>query len=398
MVGSDIPLPRRIHGLENMQETTRRSVGRHTAEIPVTPPRTSGRRAAQPSEESLAREREAAIQREAVAASGAAVAASGAAVAASGAAVAASGAAFAVQTPDSEAAPVLVGFAAPAEGPSEPVILAEAASTLKKPTIHSMAPHDETAPTSPAQKKAAAKAASAKRAVLKPAAAVTAPKPAMSRTKRWTAATASTASLGLAMSLMFAFPANADPSTLSPSTLKTIVDRNGHTAAQILSVSNNVTMPVVQRDNEIASALAAIVVQAGGVATESSATAISNALQYGGPRQSIVETALSYLGDPYVLDGSTHAGIDCSGLVMVSYAQVGINLKHLVSAQDDVATPITEAEALPGDVVVFNSDEHIGIYLGGGYLIQAPEPGTPVNIVPVWTVPHHFARILPAGE
>jgi cell wall-associated NlpC family hydrolase len=219
-----------------------------------------------------------------------------------------------------------------------------------------------------------------------------------SRAKRWTAATASTASLGLAMSLMFAFPANADPSTLSPATLKTITDSSGHTAAQILDVSADVTMPTVQRDNQIASALAGIVAEEGGADGESAATAISNALRYGGPRQAIIEDALTYLGDPYVLDGSTHAGIDCSGLVMVAYAQVGIRLGHLVSDQDAVATPITEAQALPGDVVIFNSDEHIGIYLGGGLLIQAPEPGTPVNIVPVWTVAHHFGRILPAGE
>ena len=219
-----------------------------------------------------------------------------------------------------------------------------------------------------------------------------------SRAKRWTAATASTASLGLAMSLMFAFPANADPSTLSPATLKTITDSRGYTAAQILDVSADVTMPTVQRDNQIASALAGIVAEEGGADGESAATAISNALRYGGPRQAIIEDALTYLGDPYVLDGSTHAGIDCSGLVMVAYAQVGIRLGHLVSDQDAVATPITEAQALPGDVVIFNSDEHIGIYLGGGLLIQAPEPGTPVNIVPVWTVAHHFGRILPAGE
>ena len=219
-----------------------------------------------------------------------------------------------------------------------------------------------------------------------------------SRAKRWTAATASTASLGLAMSLMFAFPANADPSTLSPATVNTITDSSGHTAAQILNVAADVTMPTMQRDNQIASALAGIVAEEGGADGESAATAISNALRYGGPRQAIIEDALTYLGDPYVLDGSTHAGIDCSGLVMVAYAQVGIRLGHLVSDQDAVAAPISEAQALPGDVVIFNSDEHIGIYLGGGLLIQAPEPGTPVNIVPVWTVAHHFGRILPAGE
>ena len=82
-----------------------------------------------------------------------------------------------------------------------------------------------------------------------------------------------------------------------------------------------------------------------------------------------------------------------SGVARADSPWIDLNLNS-----DPVATPITEAQALPGDVVIFNSDEHIGIYLGGGLLIQAPEPGTPVNIVPVWTVAHHFGRILPAGE
>jgi cell wall-associated NlpC family hydrolase len=217
--------------------------------------------------------------------------------------------------------------------------------------------------------------------------------------RRFTAFTASTASVGLAMSLMFALPADAaQPSTLSASAIHTIVDNNGHTAAQILDVSGNVTMPALQRDNQIAAALTGIVSQEGGADAGTAQAAISYALQYGGSRTTIVETALSYLGDPYVLGGSSHSGIDCSGLVMVAYDAVGIHMGHLVSDEDGVATPITEAQALPGDIVVFNDEQHIGIYLGNGLLIQAPEPGTPVNIVPVWSIPHHFARILPAGD
>ncbi|MDQ1583621.1 MAG: peptidoglycan DL-endopeptidase RipA [Microbacteriaceae bacterium] len=199
------------------------------------------------------------------------------------------------------------------------------------------------------------------------------------------------------MSLVFAFPANAEPSTLSPQSLQAITDSQGRTAAQILHVSGNVIMPTMQTDNVLAEALAGIVAKEGGVDGGAAATVIANALASGGPRQTIVETALSYLGTPYVLDGSSHSGIDCSGLVMVAYAQVGIPLGHLVSAQDAVATTIPESEALPGDLVIFNDDAHIGIYLGGGLLIQAPEVGVPVQIVPVWGIAHHFARILPAS-
>ncbi|MNO00541.1 Murein DD-endopeptidase MepH precursor [compost metagenome] len=57
---------------------------------------------------------------------------------------------------------------------------------------------------------------------------------------------------------------------------------------------------------------------------------------------------------------------------------------------------IPESEAKPGDLVVFDDEEHIGIYLGNGTLIHAPDVGRDVSITTVWQgVAHHFTRILP---
>ena len=212
------------------------------------------------------------------------------------------------------------------------------------------------------------------------------------RSRRRVAATASAASIGLVSSLIFAVPANA----LTPHDFVT-TDVHGRTAAQILAVSSRVGMREVQRDSSVAAALSGIVASQDGVKSATAATVIAAALQAGGPRQSIVQTALSYLGDPYVLGGSDHTGIDCSGLTMQAYASVGIHLVHLVSAQDAVGTVIAASAAQPGDLVVFDSDEHVGIYLGGGLIIHAPDVGRPVEIEPVsaWDgTPHHFTRIL----
>ncbi len=221
---------------------------------------------------------------------------------------------------------------------------------------------------------------------------------------RRTALTASAASAGLVCSLMFALPANAAVDTRAADQIDTVASTEpGAVAAerhlQALTVSGSVTSPIGQRDDPVASALAGIVSAQGGEAGAQAGSAIAAALQLGGPRQKILATALTYLGDPYVLDGSTHDGIDCSGLTMVSYAAVGIQLTHLVSAQDVVGTRIPEAQARPGDLVVFDDEEHIGLYLGGGVLIQAPAPGRPVEITTVWQgVAHHFTRILPVGQ
>lgn len=171
----------------------------------------------------------------------------------------------------------------------------------------------------------------------------------------------------------------------------------GRAAAQHLTVSAIVASARVDRDDPVASAVAGIMAGHGDAAGERAADAIVTALASGSRREQIVATALSYLGDPYVLDGADHSGIDCSGLVMVSYAAVGIPLGHLVHLQDDAGVRIAEDEAQPGDLVVFDDDEHIALYLGDGMIVQAPEEGRPVEITTVWQgVPHHFTRLLPA--
>ncbi|WP_308116526.1 C40 family peptidase [Leifsonia poae] len=213
-------------------------------------------------------------------------------------------------------------------------------------------------------------------------------------TARKSALTASTAAIALVGSVLFALPAEA-ATTTEPLDYVTAAAA-GHQQLQGLTVSAFVAAAATDRDDPVAAALAGVIATQGGPAGEQAASAVTAALSTSGPRQKIVATALTYLGDPYVLGGSTHSGIDCSGLVMVSYAQVGITLGHLVHLQDDAGVRISEAQAKPGDLVVFDDEEHIAIYLGGGVLIQAPDVGRPVEITTVWQgVPHHFTRILP---
>ncbi|MDR6610838.1 C40 family peptidase [Leifsonia sp. 1010] len=207
--------------------------------------------------------------------------------------------------------------------------------------------------------------------------------------RRGIALGASGATIALLAGIAMAPPAVAEPIDIVTAAA------SGHAAHQAMTVSAIVASARIDRDDPVASAVAGIIAGQGGAAGERAAGAIVSALALGGAREQIVATALSYLGDPYVLDGSDHSGIDCSGLVMVSYAAVGIPLGHLVHLQDDAGRPISESDAQPGDLVVFDDEEHIAIYLGDGMLIQAPEEGRPVEITTVWQgVPHHFTRLL----
>jgi cell wall-associated NlpC family hydrolase len=90
--------------------------------------------------------------------------------------------------------------------------------------------------------------------------------------------------------------------------------------------------------------------------------------------------AMRYLGVPYVWGGASPRGFDCSGLVMYVYAQLGISLAHYTGAQWSATIPISESQAQPGDLVFFNGVSHVGIYIGGGQMVNAPHTGSVVRI------------------
>jgi cell wall-associated NlpC family hydrolase len=91
--------------------------------------------------------------------------------------------------------------------------------------------------------------------------------------------------------------------------------------------------------------------------------------------------ALQYLGVPYQWGGASPAtGFDCSGLVMYVYAQLGIELPHYAAAQFGFGTAVPRDELQPGDLVFFDKLGHVGIYIGGGEMVHAPETGDVVKI------------------
>jgi cell wall-associated NlpC family hydrolase len=94
----------------------------------------------------------------------------------------------------------------------------------------------------------------------------------------------------------------------------------------------------------------------------------------------VVGVALQYLGTPYVWAGSSPGGFDCSGLVMYAYSQVGVSLPHSSYAMAGVGTPVPKDQLQPGDIVFFDGDGHVGIYIGGGEFVHAPHTGTVVQV------------------
>jgi cell wall-associated NlpC family hydrolase len=97
--------------------------------------------------------------------------------------------------------------------------------------------------------------------------------------------------------------------------------------------------------------------------------------------------ALSKRGSEYVWGGSGPTTFDCSGLVMWAYAREGVSLPHSSAAQSQMGELISSRSALqPGDLVFFGTSghiHHVGIYVGGGDMVDAPDTGDVVKVQPL---------------
>lgn len=108
-----------------------------------------------------------------------------------------------------------------------------------------------------------------------------------------------------------------------------------------------------------------------------------------------VTFALAQLGKPYVFDAAGPNAYDCSGLTMAAWAAAGVTLPHNAAAQWHEGTPVADPSLLsPGDLILIPGADgtwnppypgHVGMYIGGGYVIEAPQTGDVVKIVPLST-------------
>lgn len=104
------------------------------------------------------------------------------------------------------------------------------------------------------------------------------------------------------------------------------------------------------------------------------------------PRPSLGERAariaLRAVGIPYRYAGESPAsGFDCSGLVRWAYKRVGIDLPHSSYALHDEGHFVRRARMKPGDVLFFEGLGHVGMYLGRGRMVHAPQSGRVVEVV-----------------
>jgi cell wall-associated NlpC family hydrolase len=103
----------------------------------------------------------------------------------------------------------------------------------------------------------------------------------------------------------------------------------------------------------------------------------------------IIAQARKYLGVPYVNDGASPSGFDCSGYVMWVYRHASVaGLPHNAEAQRHKVRIISRHAARPGDLIFYLSGGyayHVAIYAGNGRQYAAPAPGQPVKLENIWS-------------
>ncbi len=94
-----------------------------------------------------------------------------------------------------------------------------------------------------------------------------------------------------------------------------------------------------------------------------------------------VQSAYNQLGKPYKWAADGPDSFDCSGLTMFVWAKAGVSLPHSSRAQRSSGRSVSRSELRPGDLVFRgNPIHHVGIYIGNGRMIAAPQTGDVVKI------------------
>ncbi|MFJ2257577.1 NlpC/P60 family protein [Streptomyces sp. NPDC087844] len=101
-----------------------------------------------------------------------------------------------------------------------------------------------------------------------------------------------------------------------------------------------------------------------------------------------VSYAYGKLGSPYVWGATGPDAFDCSGLMQAAYRSAGISLPRTTYAQINAGQRVSRSELQPGDLVFFYSGiSHVGLYVGNGQMVHAPNPSAPVRVAPIDEMP-----------
>ena len=110
---------------------------------------------------------------------------------------------------------------------------------------------------------------------------------------------------------------------------------------------------------------------------------VTNNIPVSGAAGQAVAYAYSKIGDAYVYGATGPSTFDCSGLAQAAWASAGVAIPRTTYEQVAALPAVSTNDLQPGDLLFFDGDGHVGMYVGGGYLIDAPDTGSFVEKVPL---------------
>jgi cell wall-associated NlpC family hydrolase len=123
-----------------------------------------------------------------------------------------------------------------------------------------------------------------------------------------------------------------------------------------------------------------------GGASTSAGQASTAPVTYTGPTTTQADKAVAFayaqLGKPYIWGGTGPEGYDCSGLVQAAWAAAGVSIPRTTYEDWDSLPHIPVSEMQPGDLIIYNAEGHVAMYVGDGYIIDAPHTGADIERVP----------------
>ncbi|HEY0934238.1 MAG TPA: NlpC/P60 family protein [Trebonia sp.] len=164
-----------------------------------------------------------------------------------------------------------------------------------------------------------------------------------------------------------------------------VAQLEGQYAAQKKSITKLLDTQTSLLSNLTAQQQAVVATQeVGGSSTSGTATTtpVTSPVPTSSQAGQAVAYAYAHLGAAYVWGATGPTTFDCSGLVQAAWASAGVSIARTTEEQWATLPHIPMSDLQPGDLILYNGESHVAMYVGGGYIIDAPHTGAVVEKIP----------------